>query len=222
MTAPTIVRPLVTGAITARELRTAMAFIAIGVVANALLSAASVALIVAVLGYGLALYAIERLSPAIRNGLIANLFVTYPVQLILSLYLYYSLASTKTIAPDWRVIALAGIFAGAFLHFESRARRHGPPTPTSACTSSAIGPRVSGAICLALVLGAGACELVAFQPWQAPELVLAILPPVMVALPLAGAQRFFSRAANAWPAAAAMVFVLGTYAALIAQAAQAL
>jgi hypothetical protein len=216
-------RPLVTGAITARELRVSMALIAGGLVTlNALISAASVLLLLAVLAYGLGLFGLERISPAIRDGQIVNLFVTYPVQLLMSLYLYFSMASTGAITADWRVLALAGIFAGAFLHFEFARKTAWTASPGERLYSSVIGPWWSAACCIALALLAGACELAAFAPWSATRPVLALLPLVVLCLPLVGAQRFLTRSVNAWPDATAMLFVFGTYAALVAQAVPAL
>lgn len=216
-------RPLVTGAISAGELRASMVVIAAVVAAlNVLISVASLVLILAVLAYGLALFALERMSQAIRDGLVVNVFVTYPVQLILSLYLYVSLATSGAITADWRVIPLVAIFACAFLHFEFARKTAWTASQGERLYSSVLGPRASAVICLALGIGASVFELVAFEPWQAANGMLALLPLLMVAFPLHGAQRFFARASNAWPSVLAMLFILGTYLALVAQAAQAL
>ena len=88
-------RPLVTGAVSAADLRAAMSVIAVvAVVLSLLLSLGSAITIAAVLAYGLGLWAIESMVPALRGTIIVNLVITYPVQLLVTAYVVVSAIDT--------------------------------------------------------------------------------------------------------------------------------
>ncbi|GAA3990222.1 hypothetical protein GCM10022247_06100 [Allokutzneria multivorans] len=206
-------RPLVSGAITATELRSAMAVIAVIVaVLNAFASTASVLLVLADLGYGLFLVVLERWSHRIRDGLIVNLFVTYPVQLLLSVYLYVSCGGPA----DWRAVPLLLIFACVFLHFEFARKTKWDNASGERMYSGVLGPVGSAVTALGLGLGAGVLALVVFRPWESTS-VTAWLPYLPLVLPVLGAWRFLSGRPS-WPLAPAMAFVLSSYVFLILQA----
>lgn len=195
-------RPLVTGAITADELRTAMALIAVFVGGlNALVSVASVVLALLVLGYGLALSIVDRRVPAARDGLL-GLAVSCPVQLLVSFYLFVS--STNSL--NWRAVPVILVFAFVFLHFEfaRKTRWHGDAGER--LYSAALGPAASGTATLCWAVAA----VVLIMPLTTPWFVLLLAPAVLAA------RRFLAGAVEAWPLPAAMAFVLVSHLSLIA------
>jgi hypothetical protein len=215
-------RPLVTGAITSAELRAAMAVIALAiVVANAAVSRLSAPLALAAPGYGLLLAVLERHCARIRDDLLLNLAVTYPVQVVVAGYVYLSLADCGTIRVGWRVLPLMVIFAGAFLQFEfaRKTERHAQPGQR-VYSSTVLGPAGSGLVALALGAVAAASALVLFRPWRVTggAAVAAWLPYVALLFPAVGGWQFFVRRRPSWPALPAMGFIIVFYLALIVQA----
>jgi hypothetical protein len=208
-------RPLVTGAITAPELRAAMTAITIVVtLLNAFLSPVAVASVLAALGYGIFLAWLENRVAAVRDGLLVSLLVSYPAQLLLSLYVYFSLAASGTIALHWQGIPLILAFAGVFLHFEFARKTCWHNDPGERSYSAVLGPVRSAAIAVGFAAGAVVLILVLFQPWRGSWLEWA--PLAMLGFPLYGAARFLRRAAESWPLWTAMAFVLGSYLTLLA------
>lgn len=208
-------RPLVTGAITTGELRGAMAAITVVVAGlNAALSATAVLLILLALGYGLMLFGLERRSAAVRDGLLLNLAVTYPVQLLLGVYLYLSLAASGTISADWRAVPLLLLCACVFLHFEFARKTAWQSDPGARLYSSVLGPVGSAAVALGLVAGAVICDIVLFRP----DTPTGLLPCLMAALPAVAGRRFLSARSGSWPLLPAMGYILGTYLLLVVQA----
>lgn len=215
-------RPLVTGAITATELRAAMTAITAAVAAvNALVSPVSTVLALLPLGYGLVLVVLEHRSRRIRDGLLLNLCVTYPVQILIGLYLYYSPASTGVLRADWRVVPLLGVFAGIFLHFEFARKTRRGGGAEERLYSNVLGSTGSAVAALALGSGAVLLEVLLVHPWTHPRggPLFAVLAAVAAALPALGAWRFLARGRQAWPLAPAMGFVVGCHGLLIVQAA---
>jgi hypothetical protein len=196
-------RPLVTGAISVRELRTAMAFLALAVLAvNSLLSVFSVALSLLALGYGLVVALAEHRFAGVRDGLLLNLAVSYPVQLLISCYLYVSLTG----GVDRRAVPVVLVFACVFLHFEfaRKTRWHG--TAGERLYSVVLGPALSGTVTLTWAVAAVALVISLTAPWS----VALLMPPV-----LAG-RRFLAGASECWPLRSATAFVLFSYLFLIA------
>ncbi|MEY9835773.1 hypothetical protein [Streptacidiphilus sp. EB103A] len=209
-------RPLVTGAITVAELRGGMAVITAVVVGlNAALSPTAVVLVLVALGYGLFLAQLERRSTAVRESLLLNLLVTYPVQLLLSCYLYASLAASGAVAADWRAVPLVLLFACVFLHFEFARKTAWSSEPGARLYSAVLGPTGSAALALGLAAGAVVCEVVLFRP----STPISLLPCLMAILPAFGGWRFFASHSGSWPLPLAMGFILGSYLSLVLQAA---
>ncbi|MDC0773110.1 hypothetical protein [Streptomyces sp. HD] len=208
-------RPLVTGAITVAELRGAMAALTVLVAGlNAALSVTAVLLILAALGYGLFLAALERLSPAVRDRQLLNLAVTYPVQVLLGVYVYGSLTAAGTVTADWRGALLLALCACVFLHFEFARKTAWEAASGARLYSADLGPRRSAAVTAGLAAGAVGCQVVLFAPTGPPGL----LPCLAVALPLWGTRRFLTRRHGGWPLITAMGFVVVTYLALVVRA----
>ncbi|MFI0961043.1 hypothetical protein ACH4S8_06495 [Streptomyces sp. NPDC021080] len=204
-------RPLVTGAITAAELRGAMAAITAVVTGlNAALSATDVLLILAALGYGLFLAPLERLCPAVRDRPLLGLAVAYPVQLLLGGYVYGSLVTAGTVTADRRGAVLLALCAGVFLHFEFARKTAWEAVPGAGLYSAGLGPRRAAAVTAGFAAGAVACEVLLFAP-RGP---LALLPCLAVVLPVHGARRFLAAGRGGWPMPAAAAFVAVTHLAL--------
>lgn len=208
-------RPLVTGAVSAAELRAAMAAIALVVTAlNAACSVTAVLLLLAALGHGLLLAVLERLSPAVRDRQLLNLAVTYPVQVLLGVYVYGSLVAAGSIAADWRGPALLALCACVFLHFEFARKTVWEASPGARVYSACLGPRRSAAVTAGFAAGAVGWQVLLF----APDGPLGLLPCLTVALPALGAHRFLSAGRGAWPLTMATGFVVATYLALVVRA----
>ncbi|OKI06241.1 hypothetical protein A6A06_37720 [Streptomyces sp. CB02923] len=195
-------RPLVTGAITVAELRGAMALIAVLVVVlNLLVSAWSVLLILLGLGYTLLLVALERWFPRVGEGLVTGLLISYPVQLLLSVYLYVSLLTSGKIEADLRAVPLLAMFACAFLQFEFARKTEWRQDPQARLYSEVFGPRGSAAISLALAVGAVVLGLAVLGR-------AGLLPAAALLFPALGAWRFLLRKKSSGLMLPAMGFVL--------------
>ncbi|WP_280471750.1 hypothetical protein [Nocardia cyriacigeorgica] len=214
-------RPLVTGAVTARDLRTAMAVIAVGAIAaSLLLSVGSAVAIAAVLVYGLALWGLERICEPIRRDILLNLLVTYPVQLLVTAYVVVSAIDTGDVEPGWRAGAATVIFAGAFLQFEFARKTARIPRPGQMYYSNALGTTGSMLAALGCAVLAVAADLALVRPWEhdAAHAVIGWIPLVLLAIPFLGGLRFLRSADEDYPVIPAVLFILTLYLALIAQA----
>ncbi|MEU6370034.1 hypothetical protein ABZ876_31010 [Streptomyces sp. NPDC046931] len=208
-------RPLVTGAITVVELRGAVAAITAVVAGlNATQSAAAVLLVLSALGYGLLLAALERLSAPLRDRQLLSLAVTYPVQLLLGVYVYGSLVAAGTVTADWHAAALLALCACVFLHFEFARKTAWEAEPGARLYSAQIGARRSAVVTAGFAAGAVGCQVLLF----APHGPLGMLPCVTAALPAWGTHRFLATRRGSWPLPAAMGFVVGTYLLLAVEA----
>lgn len=214
-------RPLVTGAVSASELRTAMGIIAIGSIAGSwLLSGRSALMIAAVLAYGLVLWGLERASAAVRERILLNLVVTYPVQLLITVYVMLSAIDTGEVEGQGRIALLALVFAGAFLQFEFARKTSRVARPGEMYYSNPLGTAGSVAVSLGLAAVAVVVDLALVRPWSYTGAVSVIgwIPVVLLLIPLAGAWRFRSSADSDYPPVPAMLFIITLYATLIAQA----
>ncbi|MCP2292842.1 hypothetical protein APR08_005796 [Nocardia amikacinitolerans] len=214
-------RPLVTGAVSAGELRAAMGVISVGVIcASVGLSVSSGVAITVVLAYGVFLWALERRSAAVRDDILLNLVVTYPVQLLVAAYVLVSAIDTGEVAAGGRTAAVVVIFAGAFLHFEfarktARERRPGEHLYTNRLGVAGSVAAILGFAALAVVV-----ELALVQPWEysGGQTVVGWIPLVLLLIPIYGEWRFLRSEESEHPVLPAVAFVLALYVALIAQA----
>ncbi|WP_231856037.1 hypothetical protein [Nocardia cyriacigeorgica] len=214
-------RPLVTGAVTATDLRAAMGVIAVGAIAaSLLLSAGSAVAIAAVLGYGLALWGLERISEPIRRDILLNLLVTYPVQLLVTAYVVVSAIDTGEVEAGWQAAAAAVIFAGAFLQFEFARKTSRIARPGEMYYSNALGTNGSVLAGLGCAIVAVAADLALVRPWDhdGARAVIAWIPLVLLVIPLLGGLRFLRSEDEDYPVIPAVLFILTLYLALIAQA----
>jgi 4-hydroxybenzoate polyprenyltransferase len=198
-------RPLVTGAITTAELRGAMAALTAVVAGlNAALSPTA----------ALLLAPLERLSAAVRDRQLLNLAVTYPVQVLLGVYVYGSLTAAGTVPADWRAGVLLALCACVFLHFEFARKTAWETPPGARLYSAGLGPRRSAAVTAALAVGAVGCQTALFLP-DGPA---GLLPCLTAALPAWGLRHFLRARRGGWPLPAATGFVAGTHLALTVRA----
>jgi hypothetical protein len=214
-------RPLVTGAISANELRSAMVVIAVGAIASSLfLSSGSAVLIAAVLAYGLALWGLESLSATVRTDIVLNLVITYPVQLLVTAYVVVSAIGTGEVESHWQAAAVAIIFAGAFLQFEFARKTSKAPRPGEMYYSNALGANGSAIASLACATVAVLADLGLVQPWtySPPQALIAWIPVALLLIPVSGASKFRRTTTPDYPVVPAVLFILALYIVLIIQA----
>ncbi|MFE3188347.1 hypothetical protein ACFXHA_05020 [Nocardia sp. NPDC059240] len=214
-------RPLVTGAVSALELRGAMAVIAVVAIAGSLaLSVRSALAIAAVLAYGLILWGLEQLSATVRTNILLNLLVTYPVQLLVTLYVVLSAIDTGEAAAHGRVAWTAVVFAGAFLQFEFARKTSRLTRPGEMYYSNALGYTGSALAVLLLALAAALCETALAEPWtrHGAAAVIGWIPLALTLIPAVGTVRFLRSSDEDYPILPAVLFILTLYLSLIAQA----
>ncbi|MFN0104697.1 MAG: hypothetical protein ACKV2U_21745 [Bryobacteraceae bacterium] len=114
-------RPLVRGVVSVRQVTgfmAAAAVVALAVHLTVFGAGPSAAILSLDLGYGLALIPAERASAALRDNIWINLIVTYPVNILLSVYILMLHSERHgTIDPQAGYLMVAA-FAMAFLHYE--------------------------------------------------------------------------------------------------------
>lgn len=214
-------RPLVTGAVSAVELRVAMGLIAIGAVAASLaLSVGSAVMIAVAMAYGLVLWGLERLFATVRTNILVNLVVTYPVQLLVTGYIVVSAIDTGEVRAHWQAAAVAAVFAGAFLQFEFARKTSRERRPDELLYSNALGTKGSVASSLLCAVVAVLCDLLLVRPWDysPPSSLIAWLPIPLLLIPALGALKFRRGNRTDYPAVPAVVFILTLYLTLIGQA----
>ncbi|WP_431962726.1 hypothetical protein [Nocardia sp. bgisy134] len=214
-------RPLVTGAVSTGELRAAMGVLAIGAVgASLVLAAVSGVAIAAVLAYGLFLWAVERWSAAVRTGILLNLVVTYPIQILIAGYVLISAIDTGEVAARWQAVAAVAIFAGAFLHFEFARKTARERRPGEHLYSNRWGVTGCAVAILGFAVLAVAVDSVLVQPWERSGVraVAAWIPVALLLIPVYGEWRFLRSGKPEHPVLPAVAFVFALYLALIAQA----
>jgi len=173
-------RLLVTGVVSRRDLKLwggVSAALAVGLAG--LLSAwsgawALVALVALDLVHAVFLVRLERGAPAIRDGMLLNLLVTYPVNVLLSVFLYaiflaaYGGGAEGAVAPEpARDLALLGAFALVFLSYELARKTAWPAAsrPGERLYSNVLGGGGAIAAVALCALGATGLVLALFQPW---------------------------------------------------------
>jgi 4-hydroxybenzoate polyprenyltransferase len=211
-------RPLVSGAVSAWELRWAMAVIAVLVtVVNLITSPAASLVLLIDLGYGLGLALAER---RMRAGPLLELTLAYPIQVLLSGYLCVSVVVSGLVRPGWWIIVVLLLHAGVFLHFEFARKTSRDGAPDARLYSRQLGVLGSASAALGCAVVAGIVCLLAFRPWElsGAVAVVAWIPVLALVFPLYGAWRFLVGLERNWPLSQPMCFVLVVHFALAAQA----
>ncbi|MFI6165153.1 hypothetical protein ACIBCN_00055 [Nocardia sp. NPDC051052] len=214
-------RPLVTGAVSAVELRVAMGLIAIGAISASLaLSVGSAVMIAVAMAYGLVLWGLERLFAVVRTNILVNLIVTYPVQLLVTGYIVVSAIDTGEVRAHWQAAAVAGIFAGAFLQFEFARKTSRERRPDESLYSNVLGAKGSIAASVVCAVAAVLCNIGLIEPWNysSPGALIARISPFLLTIPVTTAWNFRRGDRVNYPVVPAVVFILALYLTLIAQA----
>ena len=179
-------RPLVRGAVRHRDLTVFLAVTATSVLALNMWMSPTLALLVAVdLAWGVCLVGLERISRRVRDGMLLNLLVTYPVNVALSVYTYALLLERQGASPTGRGLLIVAAFALAFLNYEVSRKTAWShfAEPGERLYSRSLGGR--GAILLAFGCAATATLLVflvAGGPAPLAWLVLLPLTPAVLGL----------------------------------------
>jgi hypothetical protein len=166
------------------------------------------------MAYALLLVTLERRSRAVRENMLMNLVVTYPVNVALSIYAYAAFAARTGTSPSSAGVLLIVSFALAFLHYEFGRKIAWPcqARPGKRLYSAALGTRL--ALCVALVLALVSIVTAAFL--FRPGTLLSMPLVAAAATSVVGAVRFL-RAGSIAPFA--MVFLVLYYASVFVIAA---
>ncbi|QTI71698.1 hypothetical protein [Gordonia polyisoprenivorans] len=214
-------RPLVTGAVTAADLRVAMLVLGVVVVVlSGMASAGSAIAIAAVLAYGLGLWAAETLWPALRRSVLGNLAVTYPVQLVLAAYVIGSAVDTGQVGATWSTAWVAVLMAGSFLQFEFARKISRRPRPGEMYYSNPLGAAGAVGVSMGFVALTTVAVLVIWTPWRF-GVVSALFgwTAVVLAVVPVGATAVWLRSRHEdYPPTPAAVYVLSVYLAVIGAA----
>lgn len=130
--------------------------------------------------YGLFLIIVEKKSGLLRENILLNLLITYPVNVGLSIYVYWMVHEKIGPASSWSGLPILGAFTFAFLNYEF-ARKTCWPEHAPAGTrlySSALGPWGAAAASLTFAFGAVGImtyefRVMRFLPW------ISLIPPVL-------------------------------------------
>lgn len=212
-------RPLVRGSVTVGRLRAAMIPAAAAALATAAaLSPWSLALMAAVLVYGLALWRAEAVAPLLRDNALANLAAACPVQFLITGFAMTGVPGLGD-APGRRLALVPVVFTCALLHAEIARKTDRHPGPASAdrhSYSALMGPTASAGIACGFGIIAVGAELLASTPWNQAR-PLGWLPLATVALPLLAWWRFRRTAGPDFPRVLPTVFVLALLLSVVAQ-----
>jgi hypothetical protein len=165
------------------------------------------------LGYAFAVLGVDRRwgRPA-GDALVAGFLVSFPVQLLVTAFLYAGLLDATGLAPSWSGavgIAVAGL---AFLHLELARKLTRRPAPGERTYVSLLGVRGTAAGAVGCAVASVVLLLAVARPWSgAPGAVaagLVVLPLAAVAL---AARRFRRPGTTSWPYGPAALFLLGSF-----------
>jgi hypothetical protein len=214
-------RPLVRGTVTQRDLFAYLAGTAAVVLGlNALLSWKLVLIAALDMAWGVFLVRLERMSARVRDGMFANLLVTYPVNVALSVYTYAFFLERYGVAPSPRgVLVLAG-FALAFLNYEVSRKTAWPSVAVEGerLYSRVIGGERAIALAFSCAVGASALLFAALVGRGAGPLAFVVLGAPLVPATLALVRFLRERTRRLKLAPLGIQFLLLFYAGLCVRA----
>jgi 4-hydroxybenzoate polyprenyltransferase len=197
-------RPLASGTVRVSDLG---AVIALGAVVALALNAGrgGVEVVLAVqLGYTVLILLVDRVLhwPSGDNLLVSGI-VSFPVQLLLNLYLYAGILHQAGVGPSWHAVLPMLVAVSAFVHLEYARKLTRKPAPGERSYVTALGPSRTGMVAVlaavvAVVLG---LVLTAGMP-------LVLIPLVFLGY---GGYRFWLARATRWPPLAAVLFLLSSF-----------
>lgn len=220
-------RPLVSGMVQRRDLAVYLMVSAVLVVwVNAYLGLAPLVLVVIDMAWGWGLLRLEKLSSTVRDSMWLNLVVTYPVNVLLSIYALALMGAPSRIGWFASTLLVVG-FACAFLAYEIARKTCWPEhaLPGERLYSTSLGGRGAATLVLALASAATVLVLAVQMPWHEAGLVafvgwlqlLAPAPLVAAAVRFLGA-RGAARLGRKPLAARGMVYLSLFYFLIIARA----
>ncbi|MFX4293273.1 hypothetical protein [Streptomyces bohaiensis] len=207
-------RPLVRGAVTRGELRGAVCLATAALLLLVPVSgAAATAVLPAVVGYAAALPWLERRSRRVRESMLLNLVVTYPVQLLLSVHVWLVYRHAYGAGPGWVAVPLVAVCVCAFLHVEFARKTSRADRPGQQFYSTALGRGPATALTLGTAAGAVLLVLVVLPPWRVPGAAGALAWAPVAAAGWVGwaAHRFLTGRAADWPVPPALAFLVTVY-----------
>ncbi|GAA3093053.1 hypothetical protein [Streptosporangium carneum] len=207
-------RPLASGAVRVSDL---VVLIVVGVVAVLALNAGRGVALVALaaqLGYALLVLVVDqRWHWPSGDAIALSAWVSFPVQVLINLYLYAGVLNQTGLAPSWHAVPALVVASTAFLHLEyarkvTRDLRPGERSyvvlwgADRTAVTAVISAVVSVVVALALTRPWGTGP--AASPWG----WLVVLPLAFVAF---GADRFWRARTVRWPLLAAVAFLLTSF-----------
>lgn len=201
-------RPVASGAIQLRDLSTLTVACVTTIVAANLFFHAGMVVIVGQLLYAAAVLAVGQRFPATRgDNLVLNVVISFPVQLLLYVYLFVAFIEIQHEVPDAYVCALGILIltlCAGQVEFGKKLVRQ--PAPGERSYVNSIGYQATSL----LTIGTGPLAVALFAI-TAP---VSALSKAFVALPAIGVAAFgikyLSQKDNRWPAAVSALGLLGT------------
>lgn len=195
-------RPLVRGAISEPEVAALAVLVAALVLAlSAALSPVLAALAGLQLVYGLGLLMLEGAWQRLRDSILLNLCITFPVSAVLNLHAWVYLATQEaapSLARSWPVLAL---HMAVFLHMEFGRKLAWPQQVQAGDNGYVQALGVRGAVVVCVLMGIAACTLASAVHLQHGAGAAALLPWLALLPSVAGLQQFWRNRSRAQPRA---------------------
>lgn len=191
-------RPLVRGAINQPEVAWLATGVAVAVLGLSLWLSPLLAVLAALqLAYGLGLLMLERASRRVRDSILLNLCVTFPVSAVLNLYAWASLGA-PALSQAWPVLVL---HMAVFLHMEFGRKLKWPRHVQAGDNGYAQALGVRGAVAVCMVMGLVACALASAVHLRQGAGAGALLPWLALLPSVAGLGQFWRNRSRAQPRA---------------------
>lgn len=195
-------RPFARGAVTLPDLRryalvTGLLTLACGAWPSISVSLWLLPILAFDLFHTLLLVKLEQASELVSEHMLVNLVVTYPVNLLVTVFTYVYVLGVTGGEPRFEDALLVGAFAFFFLHFELGRKLVWPAVlePNEKAYTLVIHPVLGALGVVLLSAGSTAAVLVALAPWSSPRpfawVAWGLLAAPLIALVMAG--RFLSR-----------------------------
>ena len=191
-------RPLVRGAITEPEVACLATGVAVVVLGLSLWLSPLLAVLAALqLAYGLGLLMLERASRRVRESILLNLCITFPVSAVLNLYAWAYLAA-PALSQAWPVLAL---HMAVFLHMEFGRKLKWPQHAQAGDNGYVQALGVRGAVTVCMLTGLAACTLASGVHLRQGAGAAALLPWLALLPSVAGLRQFWRNRSRAQPRA---------------------